>query len=72
MIYIFEDCREGESEGETKSFKTLRGATAYGARVLKAYGHFRVDRLEGANPRYQHRVVAEWKDNGKLLGKVWV
>ena len=70
--YIFEDCRDGETEGETKSFATLRGATSHGARVLKQYGHLSASRVEGVDPRFQHRVVAEWKDNGKLIGKVWV
>lgn len=70
MTFIFEDCREGDTEGETRTFKTLRGATSHGAKLLNAYGYLAANRYEG-DTRFPRHVVAEWKNNGKILGKVW-
>ncbi len=69
MEYVFEDTREGDTCGETRTFKTQRGATSYGCKLFRTSGYFAANRFEGE--RYRKHVVAEWKDRGEVIGKVW-
>jgi len=63
-------------DSRTRSFKSERGAIAAGFRELRKahrrefYGYQAANRYEGESP-YRRHVVAEWKDRGRLLAKVW-
>jgi hypothetical protein len=78
MTYVLEVYTRDGDDSVTRSFKTERGAIAAGGLALERlwkrrfYGYLRADRWEGPwdRPRDRH-VVAEWRDGGRLLAKVW-
>ena len=74
MTYVL-DVFDGEGDYESRSFKTLRGAVNAGMRALKkqgheVYGYLAANRYEGEAPFRRH-IVAEWKDHGRQLARVW-
>lgn len=76
MTYVLDVWDREGNDYTSRSFKTLAGATSAGIRELgkvwgrQFYGYLRADRFEGEYPGRRH-VVAEWKDRGRVLARVW-
>lgn len=76
MTYVLDVWDAAGEDYTSRSFKTLAGATSAGVRALEKihgrrfYGYLRADRREGSGPWPRH-VVAEWKDGGRVLARVW-
>lgn len=76
MMFNYEEpIRVGTPEEDVfrREFKTLGGATSFGCRRLKQYGYLAADRREGPadRPFMCKHVVAQWKENGRVIAIVW-
>ena len=74
MTFVL-DVFDSEGDSTSRSFKTLAGAVQAGIRALekqgfRPYGYQAPNRYEGEGQSRRH-IVAEWKDRGRQLARVW-